>query len=439
MLKGDVLTLSNVGVKEQEVEEWREKEFQQNLYEVLRDQRKDFYQILFEIAKDTGKDLPKLHDDEDIRIVKTEYPDLLGSRPDIFVQTSQDRLFCFELKTGEDFDVQQLKRHDLGLRDWCAESERKGYNYIGTILLLNRSSSDTVGLPPDTQTYWIGWDVVYQAMKNLLESKMHSVIRENIDKILGQTPLDEIRDKIKNSLLEPDNVLYENLKEAILTNEFLNVIHSQMGLEAKLKKYKPISDEDSIQDYKNKLSILKRNIERFMKRYVEEIKKEDEWAAYNDYYDQERILRIWLEHGIRLEVNFKLLQDALDALGVKLYIQSAKEKNGPLELGLLPLLKKEGTEIRNMADRWKKIGYSLEDSSANPVTKENADEYLQKIKPILLKEEIQVFGRESDKIIDDVKQFFYMAMELYYLTMKKYREASPEGAQIEIQEEKTEQ
>jgi len=31
------------------------------------------------------------------------------------------------------------------------------------------------------------------------------------------------------------------------------------------------------------------------------------------------------------------------------------------------------------------------------------------------------------------------AMELYYLTMKKYREASPEGAQIEIQEEKTEQ
>lgn len=46
MSKGDVLTLSNVGVKEREVEEWREKEFQQNLYEVLRDQRKDFYQIL---------------------------------------------------------------------------------------------------------------------------------------------------------------------------------------------------------------------------------------------------------------------------------------------------------------------------------------------------------------------------------------------------------
>ncbi len=437
MSESDILTVDTAGIsREQEVEEWKEKKFQQNLYTILKNQRKDFYQILFEIARDTGKVLPRLNEDEDIRIVKTEYPDLPGSRPDIFVQTSQDRLFCFELKTGEDFDAEQLERHDTNLRGWRAEPDRKGWHYIGTILILNRSSSDTVELPPNTETYWIGWDVVYQAMKNLLESKMHPIIRENIDEILGKTPLDEIKDQIKNSLLEPGNVLYENLKEAILANEFLNVIYSQMGLETKLQKYKPISNEDSIQDYKNKLLILKRNIERFMKRYVEQIKEENEWGAYNDYYEQERILRIWLDQGIRLEVNFKPLQDVLNVLDAKLYIQSAKEKKGPLELGLLSLLKKEGTEVQNIADRWKRIGCSLEDSSANPVTGDNADEYLQKIKPILLRTGIQVFDRQSDKIIDDLKQFFDIAMELYYLTMKKYREVSPEGTEVEIQEEK---
>ena len=429
------MTVSSVDVSGQrEVEEWREKEFQQNLYQVLKEQRKDFYQFLFEIARDTGKALPRLNDEEDIRIVKKEYPDLPGSRPDIFVQTSQDRVFCFELKTGEDFDSDQLKRHDTNLRNWCLEPDRKGWDYLGTILVLNRSSSDTVELPSNTITYWIGWDVVFQAMKNLLEGKIHPNIRENIDELLSKTPFDEIKDEIKNSILEPDNILYENLKKAILTNEFLSVIYSQMGLESKLQKYKPISSKDSIQDYASKLLILKRNIERFMKRYVEEIEKEEEWAAYNDYYERNRILRIWLEHDIRLNVNFKPLIDVQNRLDLELYIPSAKEKNGPLELGLLPLLKEEGKEVQNIADRWEKINCSLQDSSGNPVSKVNADEYLQKIKPILLRSGISVFDRESDKIIDDVKQFFDIAMELHYLMIEKYRVVSPEEAEVEIQE-----
>jgi len=418
------------------IEEWREKEFQQNLYQLLKDERKDFYQILFEIAKDTGKNLPRLNDEEDIRIVKKEYPDLPGSRPDIYIQTTQDRVFCLELKTGEIFDLEQLKNHDKNLRNWCMDPSRKGWEYIGTILVLNKSSSDTIELPQNTNTYWIGWDVVYQAIKNLLESKIHSNIRQVIDEILSKTPLDEVKDRIKNSILEPGNILYENLKKAILTNEFLSVIYSQMGLESKLQKFKPISAKDSILDYASKLLILKRNIERFMKKYVEEIKKEKGWAAYNDYYEQERILRIWLEHGIRLEVNFKPLKDVQNRLEVQLYIQSAKDKNGPLELGLLPLIKEEGTEYQNIMDRCKKINCTLQDSSGNLVTKNNADDYLQKIKPVLLRSDISVFERESDKIIDDVKQFFDIAMELYSLMIKRYKRESPEGTEVEIQEEK---
>ena len=76
------------------------------------------------------------------------------------------------------------------------EPDRKGWDYLGTILVLNRSSSDAMELPSNTNTYWIGWDVVYQAMKKLLEGKIHPNIRENIDEILSKPPLDDDRDNL---------------------------------------------------------------------------------------------------------------------------------------------------------------------------------------------------------------------------------------------------
>lgn len=389
---------------------WKEQKFQEKLAQILEIIGTDFYYIFSEISEE--RELPFLDKDKDEKIinVKREFPTFQGeqgSRPDIYLETNKGNIIVFELKPNENFDENQIENHDQNMKNWVKEDENKGKVYKGVILLLNRDSErDNLNFK-NNNIFWTGWDSIYKALTELKINILDSTLRNDIDRILSETPVIKLNETLKNQLLrETDkSSIFKTIRTTVLVIELMDQLKSQMGLEEILKRYEPIKGIESHKEITEKSGVLFNSIFKAInnefqdKDYCAKIEKSD----YNDW-----ITLNLIEWRGYIDIDFRpFLNHAEDNVLVKLYMQSGK-KNSMLK----PLINLFHNDLQKFEEIEKKfkdsnIEWYCQFGASSPINveKKNMTEIEQReFLPIYCDKKIRIYERETDEIYSDIAE-----------------------------------
>ncbi|WP_456450100.1 hypothetical protein [Palaeococcus sp. (in: euryarchaeotes)] len=422
----------------EENEGWKEKKFQEKLIQLFKLVNIDFFEYIIENAE--GKNLPLIRDEKFID-VRPEYPTFsgdAGSRPDIYLETNKGKCLVFELKPDKNYDETQLINHDNNMKKWAEENKKE---YLATILIANLDSENDKITFPSSTIKWIGWDIVYRALEDLKINKLDPEIRSSIDRILSEIPLAKLNTELKKSLLgeAEDSQLYQALKLSILVSELKEQLYLQMNLEDILKKYEPITGDESHKVFSDKSNILFKSIEKAIRN---EFEKDDyvlriEASEYLDYITIH--LSDWTGY---IDVDFRDLKNkSEDKIKVILYLKSGKKYS--LLKTLVTLYDENRTEFDNIlqnltsegAEVYAKFGSGEKiDVSSKDGINEVRDRTFM---PIYVEKTVSVFNKERDiinnNIIETVKRFLEVFKTLFD---KLKKTATPEEIAEDIGEVK---
>ena len=399
--------------------DWKEQKFQEKLSQIFEIIGTDFYSVLSNISEQNN--IPKLQIEkgEKIITIKREYPTLFGekgSRPDIYIETNKGNVIAFELKPSDFYDDDQLIRHDENLKKWITDEENQGKTYLGTILILNKDSErDKIKFESET-IFWLGWDNVYKSLSDLKINTIDSKLRNEIDKILSETPVNKLNEILKNQLLREsdESNLFQLIKNTVLIIELMDQLKTQMGLEKLLEKYEPINGNENHKEFTEKTEVLYTTI---LKGIRSEFEKEEfvvkiETTDYSDYFTIHLIK--WRGNII---VDFRpLLNEAKDYILVREYLQS-----GPKYSLLKPLIKffnKDRDIFEEVESVFKSIGvdWYCKFGSSDPIkiSKDTIDVIKEReFLPIYCDKKINILNKEQDEILGEVIETIPKLVDLY--------------------------
>lgn len=403
--------------------DWKEQKFQEKLTQILEIIGTDFYHILSTVSEKRKLSILDKDKGETITIVKREYPTFLGeqgSRPDIYLETNKGNIIVLELKPNEDYDEEQLKKHDKNMKKWIEEEENKGKAYQGTTLILNKDSErDDLQLGYESIS-WIGWDSIYKSLTELKINILDSQLRNSIDKILTETPVNKLNETLKNQLLRETekSSLFNAIRTTVLVVELMDQLKSQMNLEEILKRYEPIKGTESHKEVTDKSRVLFNSLlkavtkEFLVKDYSAKIEK----SEYSDFITLRlKEWRGWIELDLR-----PLINKAQNSILLRLYMQS-----GPKYSLLKPLINLYHTNIQKFEEiektfQEKGIKWYCQFGSSPPiiVNKKNMPDIEKRaLSPIYCDKKIKVYGRETDEIYTDIAELIPILVDVYQLLL----------------------
>jgi len=405
-----------------EIEDWKEKKFQEKLLQLFNLVNMDFYDYIYENSE--GRGLRDLKDERLISI-KSEYPSAFGeggSRPDIFLETNKGNCFVFELKPDASFSEEQLLNHDTNLKKWCDENNR---HYISTILIANLDSEQDEIAFTEKTIKWIGWDIIYRALEDLKINKLDPDIRTNIDKIFQEVPLAKLSTVLKQSLLGEGegSELFYALKLSVVVSELKEQLYSQMNLDELLRKFEPITGNENHKIFSDKANILFKSVEKSFRKefesneYVIKIETGDYSANLTSH------LTDWTG---AIEVDFRALKNnSEDRIDVVLRLRSGKK------ISLLKILVNLYDESRTVFDE---LIQSLINEGADVyaqfgsaekidiTVKEGMDQVRERIfMPVYIKKSIPVFNKERDAINNSIIETAMTYLRSFKILMDKLK------------------
>lgn len=422
-------------------EDWKEKKFQEKIVQLLDLVNIDFYQNIFENAE--GKGLPDVKDEKFIKI-RAEYPTSfgdVGSRPDIYVETNKGKCFVFELKPDKYYDEQQLINHDTNMKEWVAHNNKQ---YLATILIANLDSEHDDIEFSEKDIKWIGWDIIYRALEDLKINKLDPDIRSNIDKIFKEVPLAKLSTILKQSLLgeAEESELFNALKLSVLVTELRDQLHTQMGLEDILKKYEPISGNETHKIFSDKANVLFKSVEKAFRSEFENYEHaiKIETGEYLDRF--ELILTDWAGF---IDVDFRALKNqSKDRIDLILRLRSGKkysllktlvtlyDENRTQFDDLLQGLTDEGIEVFAQFGGGEKI-----DIPAKEGMEQVRDRTYM---PVYAKKGIPVFNKERDTINNNVIETTKILLRTFKTLFDKFKgTASSEEIEKDLKEAEAEE
>ena len=402
------------------VSDWKEAKYQEKLTQIFQIIGTDFYTFLSEISE--KRKLPKLNKDIDEKIgeiVKREHPSFSGeegSRPDIYLETNKGNILIFELKPGADFNPAQLQNHHNNMEEWMEEEENIGKNYLGCVGIFNRDS-ERDNLDFDEQNmFWIGWDSVYKALNELKIQILDSKLRNDIDRILSETPVIRLNDVLKQQLLRESKKenLFNTIKISVLVIEFMDQLNHQMNLEQILKRYEKIEGNESNKILSDKVSVLYESL----KRTIDGVYKIKDYCAKIEVDEYSSWIRMILKNyrgGIDIEFKPLTIQ-AKDYLILRLWMQSGSKYSM-----LKPLVKLFHEKLEKFKEFEKilvenDVNWYCKFGSADPinVTKENMKIIEQRqFLPIYCEKKIYVFNKGQDEILSEISETIPILVDVY--------------------------
>ena len=399
--------------------DWKEQKFQEKLSQLFEIIGTDLYSTLSNISENIT--IPKIQIDkgEKITTVKREYPSFFGdqgSRPDIYIETNKGNVMAFELKPSDIYDNDQMIRHDENMKKWITEEENQGKTYLGTILLLNKDSErDKIKFESET-IFWLGWDSVYKSLSDLKINSIDSKLRNEIDTILSETPINKLNEVLKNQLLREsdESKLFQLIKNTVLIIELMDQLKTQMGLEKLLEKYEPINGNENHKEFTEKTEVLYSTILKSIKSEYEskEYVIKFETNDYNDYFIIH--LKDWRGY---LTIDFRpLLNEAKDYILVREYLQSGKKYS--LLKPLIKLFNERKDVFEEIENTFKdnNINWFCKFGSSAPI--KISKETIEVIKereflPIYCDKKIDVLNKEPDEVLGEVIEIIPKLVDLY--------------------------
>jgi len=403
-----------------EYSDWKEAKYQEKITKIFQILGTEFYTFLSDISE--KRKLPKLNKDIDekiVDIVKREYPSFFGdegSRPDIYIETNKGNIIIFELKPGVDFNPIQLHNHHNNMKEWMEEEENIGKNYLGCIGIFNKDSERDELDFADDALFWIGWDSVYKSLNELKIQVLDNKLRNNIDRILSETPVIKLNDVLKQQLLREseEDTLFNTIKSSVLVIEFMDQLIHQMNLERILKRYEKIDGNESAKILSDKVSDLYDSI----KRTMEGVYKVKDYCAKIEYDEYNSWIRMILKNyrgGIDIEFKPLMIQ-AEDYIIIRLWMQSGSKYSM-----LKPLVKLYHENIDGFNEFQEilsenNISWYFKFGQGDPinVTKENMEMVEQRqFLPIYCDKKIFVYNKGQDEIYLEISETIPILENVY--------------------------